>query len=172
MTFEWATDLQRHVGIVVHAMLQNAVEGDGFETRSSTIVAALSSQGLSGDRLREGALRVEKALRATAVDPRGRWILRRHSEDQREYSLCGVVGGRARHFTLDRTFVDDAGIRWIIDYKTGSHEGGNLDAFLDNEQARYRPQLENYKWLMARLDSRPIRLGLYFPMLQAWREWN
>ena len=172
VTFEWATDLQRHVGIVVHAMLQNAVEGDGFETRSSTIVAALSSQGLSGDRLREGALRVEKALRATAVDPRGRWILRRHSEDQREYSLCGVVGGRARHFTLDRTFVDDAGIRWIIDYKTGSHEGGNLEAFLDNEQARYRPQLENYKWLMARLDSRPIRLGLYFPMLQAWREWN
>jgi ATP-dependent helicase/nuclease subunit A len=171
VTFEWATDLQRHVGIVVHAMLQNAVEEDGFETRSSTIVAALSAQGLSGDRLREGRLRVEKALRATATDPRGRWILSRHMEDQREYSMSGLVGGRVRHFTLDRTFVD-AGIRWIIDYKTGSHEGGNLEAFLDNEQARYRPQLENYRLLLSRLDSRPIRLGLYFPMLQAWKEWN
>ncbi len=172
VSFEWATDLQRHVGIVVHAMLQNAVEGDGFESRSSTISAALSAQGLSGDRLREGMLRAEKALRATVTDPRGQWILRRHMEDQREYSLCGLVGGRVRHFTLDRTFVDDAGIRWIIDYKTGSHEGGNLEAFLNNEQARYRPQLENYARLMSHLDSRPIRMGLYFPMLQAWREWN
>jgi ATP-dependent exoDNAse (exonuclease V) beta subunit len=172
VTFEWATDLQRHVGIVVHAMLQNATEGDGFETRASTITAALSAQGLSGDRLREATLRVEKALRATATDPRGRWILRQHMEDQREYSLCGMVGGRVRHFTLDRTFVDDVGTRWIIDYKTGSHEGSNLEAFLDNEQARYRPQLENYARLMSHLDSRPIRLGLYFPMLQAWREWN
>jgi hypothetical protein len=172
VTFDWATDLQRHVGIVVHAMLQNAIDEDGFETRSSTIAAALSAHGLSGERLREGTLRVEKALRATATDPRGRWILRRHMEDQREYSLCGLVGGRVRHFTLDRTFVDDAGIRWIIDYKTGSHEGGNLEAFLDNEQARYRPQLENYRLLMSRLDSRLIRLGLYFPLLQAWREWN
>jgi len=172
VTFEWATELQRHVGIVVHAMLQNAVEEDGFETRSSTIAAALSAQGLYGDRLREGTLRVEKALRATATDPRGRWILSRHMEDQREYSMCGLVGGRVRHFTLDRTFVDDAGIRWIIDYKTGSHEGGNLETFLDNEQARYRPQLENYRLLMSRLDSRRIHLGLYFPMLQAWREWN
>jgi hypothetical protein len=172
VTFEWATDLQRHVGIVVHAMLQNAVEDDDFETRSSTIAVALSAQGLSGERLHEGIIRVEKALRATVTDPRGRWILRRHMEDQREYSLCGLVDGRVRHFMLDRTFVDDAGIRWIIDYKTGSHEGGNLEAFLDNEQARYRPQLENYRLLMSRLDSRRIRLGLYFPMLQAWREWN
>lgn len=152
-------------------MLQNAGEDDHFETRTPTISAALVAQGLYGDRLREGIIRVEKALLATAADPRGRWILRRHMEDQREYSLCGVVGGRVRHFTLDRTFVAD-GIRWIIDYKTGSHEGGNLEAFLNNEQARYRPQLENYRWLMALLDSRPIRLGLYFPMLQAWREWN
>ena len=172
VTFEWATDLQRHVGIVVHAMLQNAVEEDDFETRSSTVAAALSAQGLSGERLREGMIRVEKALRATVTDPRGRWILRRHMEDQREYSLGGLVDGRVRHFVLDRTFVDDAGIRWIIDYKTGSHEGGNLEAFLDNEQARYRSQLENYRLLMSRLDSRRIRLGLYFPMLQAWREWN
>jgi hypothetical protein len=153
-------------------MLQNAVEEDGFETRASTIAAALIAQGLTGERLREATLRVEKALRATSTDPRGRWILRQHIEDQREYSICGKVGGSVRQFTLDRTFVDDAGIRWIIDYKTGSHKGGNLEAFLDNEQARYRPQLENYRLLMSRLDPRPIRLGLYFPMLQAWREWN
>lgn len=170
VSFEWATELQRRVGIVVHAMLQQAGTR-GLEFQTSTISAALSAEGLDGDRLREAIARVERALRATMTDERGRWILATHADDQREYSLCGLIGGRVRHFTLDRTFVDDDGTRWIIDYKTGSHEGGNLDAFLDNEQERYRPQLENYARLMSHLDPRPIRLGLYFPMLQAWREW-
>jgi ATP-dependent exoDNAse (exonuclease V) beta subunit len=170
ITFEWASDLPRRVGIVVHAMLQQ-VDGSGsLELQRSRISAALVAEGLHGERLREGITRVEQALRATAMDDRGRWILAKHLEDQREYALCGLVGGHVRYFTLDRTFVDD-GIRWIIDYKTGSHEGGNLETFLDSEQERYRPQLENYARLMSRLDPRPIRMGLYFPMLQAWREW-
>jgi hypothetical protein len=66
----------------------------------------------------------------------------------------------------------ESGHRWIIDYKTGTHEGGDVEAFLDNEQERYRAQLESYAMLVSRMDSRPIRLGLYFPMLQAWREWS
>jgi len=172
VSFEWATELQRRVGIVVHAMLQRADETFDVETSRPTISAALVAQGLSGDRLREAIGRVEKALRATLTDARGRWILRQHQEDQREYSLCGLIAGRVRRVTLDRTFVDEDGLRWIIDYKTGSHEGGNLEAFLNNEHERYRPQLENYARLMALLDPRPLRLGLYFPMLQAWREWT
>ena len=171
VSFDWATDLQRHVGTVVHTILQNAGESGSLEARPSTISAALSAQGLFGERLREGTIRVEKALRAMTADERGQWILRRHEEDQREYALCGLLGKRVHHFKLDRTFVDE-GVRWIIDYKTGSHQGGNLEAFLDSEQIRYRLQLENYARLMSRLDSRPIRLGLYFPLLQAWREWS
>ncbi len=171
ITFEWASELQRRVGIVVHGMLQQMTAEDRLDWNPATVVTALSSQGLAGDKLREAVQRVEKALRATVTDPRGLWILGRHAEDQREYSLSGLAGGRIRHFTLDRTFVDDENIRWIIDYKTGAHEGGGLEAFLDNEQLRYRAQLENYAILMKHMDSRPIRLGLYFPILQAWREW-
>ena len=65
----------------------------------------------------------------------------------------------------------DGGTRWIIDYKTGTHTGSDLDRFLENEQARYRAQLEGYASVIQTLDARPIRLGLYFPMLQGWREW-
>jgi len=62
-------------------------------------------------------------------------------------------------------------VRWIIDYKTSAHQGGDLEAFLDNERARYREQLEHYARLMVQRDERPIRLGLYFPLLGGWREW-
>jgi hypothetical protein len=63
-------------------------------------------------------------------------------------------------------------VRWIVDYKTSSHEGAGLDAFLDNERERYRPQLERYASLVRALGPEPIRLGLYFPVLSGWREWG
>jgi hypothetical protein len=58
-----------------------------------------------------------------------------------------------------------------VDYKTGTHEGADVEAFLDREQERYRGQLEQYAALMRGTDSRPLRLGLYFPLLNGWREW-
>ena len=69
-----------------------------------------------------------------------------------------------------RTFVESKGTRWIIDYKTSSHEGGGLDEFLDEQQRRYRDQMERYARLLAPLGE-PIRLGLYFPLVGGWREW-
>lgn len=171
ISFEWASELQRRVGIVVHALLQR-LDPDRPEWNPGTVESALMAQGLTGEKLQEAMRRVEAALRATVADPRGQWILARHEEDRREYELSGVVAGRLRHFALDRTFVDESGIRWIVDYKTGIREGGDLEGFLDNEQVRYREQLEGYARIVGRLDSRPIRLGLYFPMLSAWREWK
>ena len=72
---------------------------------------------------------------------------------------------------IDRSFVDADGVRWIVDYKSGRHEGGGSRAFLDREQERYREQLERYGRLMSAMDGRPIRLALYFPALAGWREW-
>ena len=72
---------------------------------------------------------------------------------------------------IDRSFVAADGVRWIVDYKSGRHEGGDSRAFLDREQQRYREQLESYARLVSAMDPRPIRLGLYFPALGGWREW-
>ena len=82
------------------------------------------------------------------------------------------------HFTgvqriiIDRTFIDESGIRWVVDYKTSSHEGGGLDTFLNREVERYREQLESYARIMTRIDSEhPVRIGLWFPMVRGWREY-
>jgi ATP-dependent exoDNAse (exonuclease V) beta subunit len=72
---------------------------------------------------------------------------------------------------IDRTFIDSDGTRWVVDYKTSTHEGAALEAFLDNEQQRYREQLERYAALVSRLGPEPVKVGLYFPLLRAWREW-
>lgn len=168
--FEWATELQRRVGIVVHRMLQEIEVPNRQELSAETIRRALESEGLDGDKLAEAASRTSRALGNAVSDVRGSWILSVHEDDAREYAISTVVEGRVRRFILDRTFVDPP-TRWIIDYKTSTHEGGGREVFLDNEQERYRAQLENYARAMQHVDSHPIRLGVYFPLLQGWREW-
>ena len=78
--------------------------------------------------------------------------------------------GEIVHVVLDRTFVAD-GVRWIVDFKTGTHEGGDPEAFLDAEVERYRPQLARYARIVSALDPTPIRLALYHPRVPGgWRE--
>ena len=79
--------------------------------------------------------------------------------------------GEVVRVIFDRSFVDEQGVRWVIDYKTSQHVGGGLEEFLDREVERYRPQLQRYAMLAKRLGPEPVRLGLYFPLMRAWREW-
>jgi len=82
-------------------------------------------------------------------------------------------GADAVHHVLDRSFVDANGTRWIIDYKTASHEGGDISHFLDEEQERHTSQLQRYVAILKKLEpERETRTALYFPMLDAWREWK
>ncbi|MBI5345383.1 MAG: hypothetical protein HZB83_08655, partial [Deltaproteobacteria bacterium] len=61
--------------------------------------------------------------------------------------------------------------RWIIDFKTGAHRGGSLEAFLKNEKERYRAQLEAYEALIrAKGETRDIKKALYYPAIPAWIE--
>ena len=72
---------------------------------------------------------------------------------------------------IDRTFVDEQGIRWIVDFKTGSHEGGGLERFLDEEVKRYRDQLQRYARLIKLFrPDQQVRAALYFPLMKQWRE--
>src|SRR5690606_14037174 len=128
--------------------------------------------GVPREEMAWAADSVRQALENTLFDPRGSWLMDgRHEALRCEYPLSGVLDGRLVNVVLDRTFVDTGGVRWIVDYKTSRHEGPDLERFLDREQERYRGQLERYAALMRRLDARPIRLGLYFPLLRGWREW-
>ena len=71
---------------------------------------------------------------------------------------------------IDRSIVDEHGDRWIVDYKTSSHEGGDLDGFLAEEAQRYRPQLQRYAELAQHSGAGRLRAALYFPLLGQFRE--
>ena len=114
--------------------------------------------------------RVARALAHALDDARGRWLLGPQQEAHNEYRVSTREAGHSRQHVIDRSFVDAQGRRWIIDYKSSSHEGGDIEGFLDREQQRYRAQLERYASVLPQ--DREVRFGLYFPLLGAWREWS
>jgi ATP-dependent exoDNAse (exonuclease V) beta subunit len=176
--FEWAGQTAVQVGTVVHRQLQ-AIGETGLDTWTPTAIdAGLSARrrelemlGVAPRELDEAARRVIAALRRVIADPRGRWILAPHAEAASELRLTVDNGRSLDHLQLDRTFVDEGDMRWIIDYKTSSHEGGQIATFIDSEVARYEAQLERYAEAMAAIDPRPIRVALYFPLLAEFRDW-
>ncbi len=177
--FEWAHATAAAIGTVTHRLLaQLAREGiakwsDGrVATLHARVVMELRSGGVDEEQLVRAADDVDRAMRNVLADPRGRWLFDpAHAEAASEWALAGVDHGAIVHVSLDRTFVTD-GVRWIVDFKTGRHEGGDTNAFLSHEQERYRAQLERYARIVGELDPRPIRLALYYPLVDAgWREW-
>ena len=176
--FDWATETARHVGTAVHRELQRLARGApaplvDYGRLRERYASELAELGVPADRRAEAVNRVIAAVQRTLGDERGRWLVdTSHASAATEFALAGSIAGEIVHVVIDRTFVDTSGTRWIVDYKTSSHEGSGLEHFLDSEQERYRPQLERYAELVRRLGPEPVRLGLYFPLLSAWREWS
>jgi ATP-dependent exoDNAse (exonuclease V) beta subunit len=176
--FSWAGDTARHVGTLVHRHLEH-IAVDGLEnwpaTRiegiESTIRRGLQNLGVADAELDAAVAKTQRALQRTLADGNGRWILGEHRDAACEWPLT-LHADTNRHYVIDRTFIDRDGTRWIVDYKTGDHLDGDREDFLDQEQERYREQLETYAHILRQLEDRPIRLALYFPLFADWRVWD
>jgi ATP-dependent exoDNAse (exonuclease V) beta subunit len=173
--FSWVRQTARRIGTVVH----EALERFGQRVPRTTELAALrtrlqsrlESLGVDPDGARRGTERALDALRATLEDPQGRWLFDpQHRDAHSELELTGLRGGEIVNAVIDRTFVDAAGTRWVVDFKTSPHEGGSLERFLEEEARRYEGQLRRYAHLARALGPEPVRAGLYYPLLAAWRE--
>jgi ATP-dependent exoDNAse (exonuclease V) beta subunit len=174
--FDWAGETARRVGNLVHAELHamdlERTDELAIRAREAHFKRWLALHGVPADRLTHATARVMEALLGVHRDPRGRWILKSgYRDDLREHAVSGLARGELARAVFDRSFID-AGIRWVIDYKTSQHQGGGLEPFLDREVERYSPQLERYARLARLLGPEPVRVGLYFPLMRAWREWT
>ena len=175
--FDWVSEVGRHVGTLVHRELDRAT-GAVARAKSSDDahrwIVELLELGVPPDRCDDACARVRAAIDLTLSDPHGRWLLGldgRVRDAESELAVSGVVDGQLINGVIDRTFIDEHGVRWVVDFKTSMHEGGGLDAFLEEEANRYRPQLTRYAKLMELLrPGERIRAALYFPLLQQWRE--
>jgi ATP-dependent exoDNAse (exonuclease V) beta subunit len=174
-----AEEAERHIGTVMHYWLER-ISLDGLSNWSGERLAQMDlplrrqliALGVGGTRLAESIEKIRRALQ-TVLDSRcGRWLLSAHAEAASEYPLAGIIDGEVMHAVVDRTFVDPAGTRWIIDYKTSQPLDGEEQAdFYQREGERYREQLTRYAALFRSLEpARAVRAALYFPMCDGWCE--
>ncbi|GMR15448.1 MAG: UvrD-helicase domain-containing protein [Gammaproteobacteria bacterium] len=175
--FSWAGEDARLTGNLVHRLLQLIGElgldsweaGGGISSRAQWCRQQLASAGVQEEKADAIIARASEAIDNCLASEQGRWILENHADARCEYAITAVLEDQPKNLVLDRTFFEN-GTRWIIDYKTSSHSGGDLEGFLENEATRYAEQLQRYKNAMSITETRPIRTALYFPLLDRFCE--
>ena len=172
--FYWVGTDARVSGTLVHRWLQLIADGTADTIREKpddmrdVTLRWLRENGIDGDAASPIVERVLQAVQLALGDDKGRWII--EGEGHSELALSGLHADELVSVVLDRVRIDEDGTHWIIDYKTSSHEGGNLEGFLQVEAERYRPQLERYRTLYSHWAGVEPRCALYFPLLTSFVE--
>lgn len=169
--------LDKHaiLGTLIHECLQQ-ITNDGLHTWDNERLQqqipyfkkCLIEKNLPVSELNFIISSIEKTL----DDDKGRWILSPHTQAQSEFAITSVDNGQSRNLVIDRTFIDENGTRWIIDYKTTSLNEADHQDFIQQQRERHLPQLLNYKNALQQLYPEPIKLALYFPNESLFIECN
>ncbi len=172
--YYWVGAEARLAGTIVHRWLQLAADGQASLEKGAldrlrpASKRWLREMGAGDDMLDSICERVIAALEGVAGDAKGRWLLQ--ADGAAELALSAYENGKIQSIVIDRICIDDAGTHWIVDYKTSTHEGGNLQAFLQSECDRYRGQLQKYARIYAAYSGASLRCALYFPLLREFVE--
>jgi len=172
--FYWVGSDARIAGTLVHRWLQLIADGKANKiTADKALLRDISSRwlreaGISDVAAKPIVGRVEGAVEAMLDDEKGRWIL--EGDGHAELALTGIADGELVSIMIDRVRVDEDNTHWIIDYKTSSHQGGDLEGFLRVEADRYKAQLARYASIYRQWSEARVKCALYFPLLQSFVE--
>jgi ATP-dependent exoDNAse (exonuclease V) beta subunit len=172
-------DDQRLIGIVIHRILQQlATAGIDWWTQQTAaahqnyIEKQLSYAGILPSKMKNAASLTSQAISQTLADERGKWILHSHQNSLAEFKITRIQSNKIQHYVIDRTFIDENGIRWIIDYKTTTFSADDLAKFHQREKEKYMTKMQNYADAFRSTEDNRIKLGLYFPSIPSWHEWE
>jgi len=172
--------LNTTVGNLVHAIFEQMVI-DGLEQWNQAKLGEmlpsyelwLLQNGLPEKDLPEAMRRVKQSINHALNNSKVCWALQNTlPESATEYPLSSVEGDAVVNHIVDRTFVDNDGVRWIVDYKTSVNDDEKVDTFIAFQTEKYQSQLERYGQLFAQIEQRPQKWVLYFSYLDIWHELN
>lgn len=170
--FEHDNTLAAAIGILIHSSLESYT----ISKEKSLWLEKLSGQRNFWRLYLRQYLDDEAELEATLDDVQDiiksntsnkdiAWIFDENaSQAQSELALTNQHN---RLFIVDRTLIDKEGVRWIIDFKTGSpNTSQSNEAFIQSMKERYKSQLLNYGNLFSELEDREIKLALYLTSIE------
>ncbi len=162
--------LARQIGELVHLGLQMIVEhGEQWFDAANPppiFTARLAPVCETRQMLQSAVETVMSQLQACLASEHADWLFStEHRDSACELALVDYSKGYRRDHVIDRTFIDEAGNRWIIDYKSSSPaEGTAIEDFIKMEVDRYQAQLQSYAALFADKPEQ-VRTALFFTSL-------
>ena len=175
--FSWVRQTARRVGTVVHEALEHfgrgalpAAAGAAAPARAAGIAAAGAGRGRRGGARRRRT-RAGRVARHARGHP-GRWLFDpAHRDAHSELALSGVRA-RPDHQRGDRPHLRRprmAHAGWSTSRPVRTRAAIS-QAFWTRKRCDTRRSCGVTRTWRARLGPEPVRAGLYFPLLAAWRE--
>lgn len=167
---------ERHIGIVLHRILYhigrnwNKLSSSNLIPSIKTLKNLLKQTGYTGETdfaIKTIISGVENSINSKI----GRWVLGgNHKLSEFESKYLVTDGNEVKTKIIDRTFICNDNIRWIIDYKSSSPDKDEtIDQFLEHEITKYRSQLVNYRNIFIH-EENVKRCAIYFPLLGILKE--
>ncbi len=178
-----SSQLPSMIGTCVHKIFEQLAESEQGLPSVSSIQGQqaiwrcrLLQLGVNSQAIDNALSVVESAVSAVLKDVTGKWVLSsEHRSAKNEWPLSclsGDVSSPVYHYVIDRSFIDENNVRWIIDYKISApSELVSADDFIAQQKKVYSPQLANYKEAVTQFDLLSDELvvdtkcALYFPLI-------
>lgn len=153
----------RIIGQFIHEQLYFFAEAklavSKFKVNPQYSQQRLIEMGLEPAELNDAIKTFEHCITNMQNCETAQWILDpTHTDANNEYSLETPE----RRYIIDRTFIEN-NTRWIIDYKISTDMSSNAET--------YQQQLEQYGQLYQSMYDTPVKLMLYYPLLQQAKTW-
>lgn len=177
-TFELAHHhmLEKQTGEILHYCLMLASQGKldlGNNKQLEKLEAVWRRQlGPLTENLEQAINTVHKQLQACQQHEKFSWLVHETHQDQAsELALSDYARGSRRDYIIDRTFIDNSGTRWIIDYKSSNPAPDeSMAAFIARQEQLHSEQLDKYARLFAEMENLPQRKALFFTALPCFHE--
>lgn len=160
-----AQGFARQLGIISHEILQWICTYHPTSTQHLPwllIEQRCRQQGLENDEINAVKQRIKEQLEQLFADTIGQWICKPHTDEKNEYALLVNEHEQVKTRVIDRTFVDQ-GLRWIIDFKTGTDD--------DSKLKQHQQQVNYYAELLRPSSNLPLHCGIFYLANTRWVHW-
>ena len=183
-----ATQLPSLIGTCVHEVFeqlakleQRSLSDDAMQTQQAIWRCRLLQLGVKPQQVDDALNTVVTAVQAVLNNTDGQWIFdASHRAAQNEWPLSCLsdeVPSSVYHYVIDRSFIDENNVRWIIDYKISAPSGAvTADDFVEQQKKQYSAQLSQYKNAVTQFDRASgesvveTKCALYFPLINRLAE--